>query len=36
MQIRGGFDKQENPVEVQHIARLLARALAEDASPTPA
>lgn len=34
MQIRGGFDKQENPVEVQHIARLLARALEEDASPT--
>ncbi|MFN7986403.1 MAG: LUD domain-containing protein [Thermoanaerobaculia bacterium] len=33
MQIRGGFDKGKDPVEVQHIARLLARAL-EDESPT--
>ncbi|MHB8797275.1 MAG: L-lactate dehydrogenase (quinone) large subunit LdhH [Thermoanaerobaculia bacterium] len=27
MQIRGGFDKTKDPVEVQHIARLLAMAL---------
>ncbi|MBK9376078.1 MAG: LUD domain-containing protein [Holophagales bacterium] len=33
MQIRGGFDKKENPVEVQHIARLLARALDEETPP---
>lgn len=29
MQIRGGFDKSKDPVEVLHIARLLARALDE-------
>ena len=29
MQIRGGFDKTKDPVEVQHIARLLARAVEE-------
>lgn len=36
MQIRGGFDKEdvvEKPVEVQHIARLLARALDEETTP---
>lgn len=27
MQIRGGFDKEKDPVEVHHVARLLARAL---------
>jgi Fe-S oxidoreductase len=27
MQIRGGFDKAGDPVEVQHIARLLAKSL---------
>ncbi len=31
MQIRGGFDKGKDPVEVQHIARLLARAVEESA-----
>lgn len=31
MQIRGGFDKSKEPVEVQHIARLLARAVADRA-----
>jgi len=31
MQIRGGFDKSKDPVEVQHIARLLARAVADRA-----
>jgi iron-sulfur cluster protein len=30
MQIRGGFDKEEKPVEVQHIARLLAQAVEEN------
>ena len=33
MQIRGGFDKGKDPVEVQHIARLLARAREEGAGP---
>jgi len=33
MQIRGGFDKEEKPVEVQHIARLLAMALDEEKPP---
>ncbi len=31
MQIRGGLDKSNDTVEVQHIARLLARAVAEHA-----
>ncbi|MBK8598330.1 MAG: LUD domain-containing protein [Holophagales bacterium] len=35
MQIRGGFDKAEGPVEVQHIARLLARALEEEPPADP-
>lgn len=30
MQIRGGFDKAKDPVEVHHVARLLARALDEN------
>ena len=33
MQIRGGFDKEESPVDVQHVARLLARALDEATPP---
>jgi iron-sulfur cluster protein len=36
MQIRGGFDKGKDPVEVHHIARLLAGALEEDAPPAGA
>jgi iron-sulfur cluster protein len=35
MQIRGGFDKEAKPVEVQHIARLLARALEEEPPAGP-
>ncbi len=35
MQIRGGFDKEPQPVEVQHIARLLARALEEEPPADP-